>query len=708
MIRLNAPLFDVYGIGEKFAAKFKNLGVATVKDLLFHFPFRYDDYSFVSPIADLSIGQQTTIRGIIRKVRVRRSFRKGIIIVEAVISDETGEIRAVWFNQPYIKNVLVEGNKFNFSGKVREAGGEIVLSSPAYEAADNKRITTHTARLVPVYPETKGITSKGIRFAMRSILENLGEVKEFIPEEILDENKLPEINESLRNIHFPKILKEAEIARRRFVFQELFLLSLYNLRKKVELTKEKALSIKSDFDFVKKAIEELPFIMTISQKKSLLEILRDIEKKTPMNRLLQGDVGSGKTVVVALAAVAAAKAGFQTAFMAPTEILARQHYKTIKKLFGKKEISVALIVGGNKGKVFFGENLETEVQKNDLKKKIASGEVFIIIGTHALIQKDVKFKKLGLVIVDEQHRFGVEQRAGLLSEGKQKNKQAVPHFLSMSATPIPRTLTLTVFGDLNLSVINEMPKGRKEIKTEIVLPTDREKTYKFIEKEAKAGRQVFVICPRIEIEEGKMVGQRELFKLEIKSVKDEYEKLAKKIFPDLKVGMLHGKIKQKEKEEVMEKFKEKKINILVATSVVEVGVDVPNATIMMIESAERFGLAQLYQFRGRVGRGEHQSYCFLFTESETEAAKKRLEAITTAKNGFELAEKDLALRGPGQFLGKKQTGTPDAAMKSLHDLSLIKEARGSAVKIIKESSELLKYPLLREKVQEFNKEVHME
>ena len=433
-----------------------------------------------------------------------------------------------------------------------------------------------------------------------------------------------------------------------------------------------------------------------------------------MNRLLQGDVGSGKTVVAALAAVLAAKAGFQTAIMAPTEVLARQHFETFKKLFARLarplQPSLALLTSAE-AQIVHENDVVSRTKKEKVRSAIRTGDVKIAIGTHALIQRSMSFKNLGLVIVDEQHRFGVEQRAALSRRTGRGKKKLLPHFLSMSATPIPRTLMLTVFGDLDISAIEELPAGRKSIITKIVSPANRMKAYQFIRSQIGKGRQAFVICPRIDpsSSDGKNPADKKQAKLwEVKSVKEEFEKLSQKIFPDLKVGMLHGQMKSKEKESVMREFREGGTQILVSTSVIEVGVDVPNATIMMIEGSDRFGLAQLYQFRGRVGRGEHQSFCFLFTDSESKAATERLKAIVNAKNGFELAERDLALRGPGEFLGQKQTGLPDIAMQGLGDLALIRESRAAGLQILKEDPGLARHPLIGERLLVFRDRLHLE
>ncbi len=699
MIQLDAPLSEVHGIGLRFLSKLKNLGIQNVRDLLWHFPTRYEDFSQIYAIRDLEPGQEATVQGVVKEIGGRHTWRKHLYIVEALISDETGSIRAVWFNQPYIKNILQPGRVANLSGKVVASNEEIYLSNPVYELVSDYKETRHTGRIVPVYPETRGLTSKGLRYLIKPVLDELEKLRDFIPHDILKNKNLPEINRALQVVHFPDNLEEAVEAKRRFAFEDLLLLELTVLGEKLRIAKEKAIPLKFKTEEIKEIISVLPFELTETQKKSLWEILKDLGKPEPMNRLLQGDVGSGKTVIAAVAAIVAAKNGMQTAFMAPTEILARQHYNTLRKTWSDFEAGIGLLIS-SEAKIFYGHGLESEVKKPNFLKETANGKIKISVGTHALIQKNVTFANLALVIIDEQHRFGVKQRKELMG-----GKNLVPHLLSMSATPIPRTLSLTLFGDLDLSLITELPKDRKPIVTKVVSPENREKAYAFIRGQVKRNRQIFVICPRIERGEK---NETDPGLLEIKSVKEEFEKLSKKIFPDLKVAMLHGRMPAKEKEKIMKDFRERKSDILVSTSVVEVGVDIPNATIMMIESADRFGLAQLYQFRGRVGRGEQQSFCFLFTESAAGSVKKRLESIVKAKNGFELAEKDLALRGPGEFLGAAQTGMPDLAMKALENLELVKEAREEALVILKKDPELKNYPTLQKRLAEFKKETHWE
>ncbi|MBI2010813.1 MAG: ATP-dependent DNA helicase RecG [Candidatus Colwellbacteria bacterium] len=700
VLALETPLEDIPRIQRRFLVKLNKLGLKTVKDLLWHFPFRYEDWREISRIAELRPGDEKTIQGEIIEITLKRTPQKRMFITEALISDETGSIQALWFNQPYIRHSLQKGKMVSLAGKATLYKNRLVLQNPAYEILNTRygvRGTSHTARIIPIYPETKGLTSKGIRYLIKPILESLEKMPEFLPADMLRELKLPEINIALRQIHLPSSVDEAEQAKKRFSFQDLFLLQLKNAEEKAALQKEQAPLIKYDLEEIKDALKALPFELTDSQKKALWEILQDLSKPHPMNRLLQGDVGSGKTIVAGIAALVSAQTpnNLQAVFMAPTEILARQHFDTLIKFFKDFENGIGLLVA-KETKIFYGDGLETKITKTNFLKEVATGKVKILVGTHALIQKGVEFKNLGLVVVDEQHRFGVKQRALLL-----RGARLMPHFLSMSATPIPRTLTMTIFSNLDLSIIKELPKGRKNIITKIVAPENRDKAYAFIRGQVRRGRQVFVICPRIEKAEDTAWS-------EVKAVKEEYEKLEKNVFPDLKVAMLHGKLKSEEKAKIMSDLQNKQSDILVTTSVVEVGVDVPNATIMMIEGAERFGLAQLYQFRGRVGRGEHQSFCFLFTDSKAAQTEARLKSLLTAKNGFELAEYDLAIRGPGEFLGEAQTGMPDIALKAIQNPELLKMAQEKTREIIKKDPELKNHPALKEKLNQFEKEIHLE
>ena len=709
MIHLKDPIDIVLsGVGKRFLGQLKKLGTKTAKDLLWHFPTRYDDRSEFLKVSELKKGGEATLRGTVQKTTTRRIPYRHLVITEVSVVDEEGSpLTVTFFNQPYIENTLKEGRVANFSGKVGTYKGKLTLQSPIYELTEirgREKETQHTGRLVPIYKETKGITSRGLRFIIKPILENLEVLPEYIPQETLKSLNLPDVNEALQNIHFPKKEADALRAIKSFSFRDLLLLQLRNLQERAKLQKLEAYPIAYDQKELKKLFSFLPFELTASQKKSLDEILNDLERHHPMNRLLQGDVGSGKTIVAGIAALVAVNDKHQAAFMAPTEILACQHYKTLTKFFEEYDGGIALLTG-KESKVFYGENLEAELKKSELIKKIASGDIGITVGTHALIQKQITFKKLGLVVIDEQHRFGVRQRAEIT-----KTTSITPHFLSMSATPIPRTLTMTIFGNLDLSLIDELPKGRKPIITKLVDPTNRDKAYQFIKERIKSDRQAFVICPRIEESENKdqVFTSKQKAAWEVRAVKVEYEKLSKEVFPDLKVSMLHGKMKIAEKTAVMKAFVEGKCDIVVSTSVVEVGVDVPNATIMLIEGADRFGLAQLYQFRGRVGRGEHQSYCLLFTDSKTENTKARLESLIQAKNGFELAEMDLHLRGPGEFLGDTQTGTPDLTLKALQNPELLKTAKEKAEELLQNSPTLEAYPLLSKRLNQFREEVHLE
>ncbi len=735
IINLETKLAMVQGIPPKSLAHLKKLGIESVRALLWHFPTRYEDYSKITKIADLQVGQTVTIRGEIRTVNVKRAWKSYMPIVEATVTDETGGITLVWFNQPFMAKALHQGQQANFAGKVFSNKTGTHIANASYEVLRGTTVGTHTAGLIPVYPETRGLTSKGIRFIIKQFLDIIPKADDFIPEEILKKHDLPSLDYALRHIHFPHTADQVQRAKTRFAFEYVFLLQLHTMRLRQELLQEQAPAIILNKARLEALHKQLPFTLTETQQTSLDEVLADMAKPTPMNRLLQGDVGSGKTAVAALAALAAAQCGYQAIFMAPTEVLARQHYHSITTTFKSFEGGVALLIG-SEARIHHEQNLEEAVSKAKLIKMIEDGSVSIIIGTHALIASEsgksakkalkIKFAKPGLVIVDEQHRFGVNQRAMLTGQKESttsksktpKHNSVLPHFLSMSATPIPRTLSLAIFGDLDVSTINELPKGRKAIITKIVDPTNRPKAYGFIKQQVEAGRQVFFIYPRIEeaptteqptlTQELMTKAKTSIFSNEAKAVKAEYERLSKTVFPTLRVAMLHGKMKATEKAKVMADFKAGKTNILVSTSVIEVGVDVPNATIMVIEGADRFGLAQLYQFRGRVGRGEHQSFCFLLTDSTADTTTARLNALLEARNGFELAEKDLELRGPGQFLGDKQTGMPDVAMDSLSDVRLVKAARDSAQELLAADSSLTAHPLLRTKLDEIRKKVHLE
>lgn len=701
-INLDVPLREIKGISDKIIEKLRGVGLVTVADMLWHTPIRSEDWVNPSPIADIRADKYVVVRGVIEKISEKRIWAKRLSITEAIIGDATGRVRAVWFNQPYVKRGFAKGDEIIVSGKVSLKGG-LFFSSPGYVVIKDGFVP----QIVPVYRRPKGVSSKTISGIIAKILPTVT-LREFIPAEVLKSQGLLEVNGAIRAIHFPKSISEWNAAKKRFAFESLFLMQLGSLLQKKRLSEMSAPEIKPDYEFLKTFIKTLPFPLTFAQKRTLFEILRDMESGTPMSRLMQGDVGSGKTIVAGLAAIEAARAGYQAAIMAPTEILATQHYETIKKLFGGLNIPTALLTS-KICKVHYGEELESEPKKAEVAAGIKSGRSRIIVGTHALISggaktKPLAFPNLGLVIIDEQHRFGVNERARLI-EGSRKDNFS-PHFLSMSATPIPRTLAIALFGDLDISLIDEMPKNRKPVVAKVVPQIDRDKAYAFIRSEIKKGRQAFVVCPMIERESEEEIDTSPWS--DVKTVAEEYGRLSKKVFPDLKIGMLHGKMKSEEKAGVMNLFKTGETDILVSTSVIEVGVDVPNATIMMIESADRFGLAQLYQFKGRVGRGDYQSYCLLFADTDNPEALKRLQAISVAKNGFDLAEKDLEIRGPGEFLGENQKGMPDVTMRALQDAQLIKESRAAAQAVLGGKMDFKEFAVLKKKLDHFQKSFHLE
>jgi len=727
-MNLSTSIENVKGIGPIFQKRLKKLGIKTIRDLFFHFPRRYEDFSNLIPISKLKINEICTLQGEITRIKTSRSWKKRIYITEAIIEDKTGAIKVIWFNQPYLTKTLKTGENVFLSGKVTISKNGAYLSNPIYEKGDFSFDLTHTARLIPVYPETAGLSSRWLRYILKPLLTALeNQINETLPQELLKEFNLMPIRKALWEVHFPSSLELSQKAQKRFSFEELFYIELFVLRERNRLSKEKSVSLPIKLEIIQDFVKSLPFKLTDAQKKVSWQILKDLERSRPMNRLLEGDVGSGKTVVAAIAALNTIKHGYQAAFMAPTEILSKQHFQEIAKLFSDFKINIGLLTG--KQDQFRSKKLKNQVVEISREKllKMVEGKinpqtndlavgVDILIGTHALIQDKVRFGKLGLVILDEQHRFGVEQRAKLCKPGPTPGVNGptsgvglIPHLLSMTATPIPRTLALTIYGDLDLSLIDELPKGRKKIITKIIKPNQRKETYDFIRQEVKKGRQVFVICPRIEgNNKNEELSDSKLSWAKVKAVKDEYEKLAKDVFPDLKIGMLHGKMTPKEKENIMNDFKKKKTDILVSTSVVEVGIDVPNATVMMIEGSERFGLAQLHQFRGRVGRGEHQSHCLLFTDSYGLKTHQRLNALIKSENGFVLAEKDLEIRGPGDFSGARQWGIPDLMMSSLKDISLVEKTRESAKQILIKDPQLKNFPELREKLGQFRQRIHLE
>ena len=690
MLTLASDISEIPRVGPAMARRLKSLGLDKLADLLFYFPYRYDDFSKIIKVNQVKPHEICTIKGKIQLITGRRSFRRRrMFITESLVADDTGSIKVIWFNQPYLSKILKPGEEIILSGKVEMDYLTPEFISPSFEKV--KKEQTHTGRIVPVYSLTAGISQRQMRFFLKSILYLTKSLTDFMPPEIIKGNRLMPQVRAIEQIHFPDnhdLLKKAE---KRLKFDELFLIQLQVLQNKIYLKKAQAPKVKFLESVSREFVKLLPFTLTTSQKKAAWQILRDLEKPAPMNRLLEGDVGSGKTIVAVMAILNTVKNGLQAAFMAPTEILARQHFEKVKIFLKPFRIKIALLTSSAT------ESGSRKINKSNLIKKIKADGIELVVGTHALIQEEVAFKNLALVIIDEQHRFGVAQRKTLRDKSSGEHK-LMPHLLSMTATPIPRSLALTVYGDLDLSLISEMPAGRRKILTKVVDLEKRPKAYNFIRQQIKAGRQTFVICPLIEPSD----------KLGVKSVKQEYEKLKNEVFPDLEIGLLHGRLKPPEKEKVMRDFKNNKINILVSTSVIEVGIDIPNATVMMIEGAERFGLAQLHQFRGRVGRSDYQSYCFLFTESDSPKTADRLAALEKESDGFRLAEFDLKTRGPGDFIGVRQSGLPDFRMASLADVNLISQTRAAAKALIEKDPPLLKFPLLKQKLGDWQKEIHAE
>lgn len=684
---INLPVEKISKIGKVWASRLKRLGIKTIEDLLYHLPFRYDDLSKISKISQAKIGEMITIRARIEFIENKRTPRKRMIITSALVSDETGQLPVVWFNQPFLTQVLKPGDIVYLSGRLEYGPDNLQLTNPTYEKFKEKISPLHTARLVPIYPLTTSLTQKQMRFFIKLALNYLPYVKDFLPYKIKKERKLINLPLALKQIHFPDSYDKLKQARYRLKFDELFLFQLKTLKAKVILKKSLAYKVPFNEKLTKKFVQNLPFNLTQAQRKAAFKILKDLEKRTPMNRLLVGDVGSGKTIVAAIAMLNVSASNFQSVLMAPTEILAFQHFKNLSSLFKKFNIEIGLLT---RSRCIISKG---ECLRRSLLNKIQEGKILITIGTHALIQQKVSFKKLALAIVDEQHRFGVEQRKILKEKGGEK---IYPHFLSMTATPIPRSLALTLYGDLDLTIIDELPPGRKKVITQIIPPFKRKETYNFIRDQIKKGRQAFVVCPLIDPSD----------KLGVTSVNQEYEKLSQNIFPEFKIAFLHGRLSSKEKEKIMTEFSQGKTDILVATPVVEVGIDVPQATLMIIEGAERFGLAQLHQFRGRVRRSKYQAYCFLFTENPTSQSLKRLRALIESDDGFALAEKDLSFRGPGELYGRMQHGFPEFKIATLFDHKIIKEARESVVELLNKDPDLKFHPLILAKISK--EQVHLE
>ena len=658
----------IKGVGPETARKLAVLGVETIYDLLTFWPRRYDDYSEVLPIKDIEPGA-VTVKAMIESIKTKR-VRRGMHLTEAVIRDESSAIRVVWFNQPYREKYFKAGKEYYFSGLYDFSFNRYVLQNPTVEEA--KEFTANTARIVPIYPQTKGLDSKIIRKTISEITSMFQELSETMPSWVSEQYDFMSYAEAAYQLHWPENQTKLAEARERIGFEEVFAYVLAGQLNKKQIEDEVALPILFNQDFAKQYTKTLPFELTPEQKQCSWEILQDIEREHPMNRLLEGDVGAGKTVVAAMAAYMASKQGIQTAIMAPTELLARQHAVTLANLLEPLGVTIGLLTSAVKGK-----------PKEALKSQLEEGSLDIVVGTHALLQESVTFKRLGLIVIDEQHRFGVKQRQKLVDKAEK-----IPHILSMTATPIPRSLALTVYGELDISIINSKPKNRLPIQTNIWSPNSRPQLYQIIDDEIKSGRQAFVVCPLIDESEGS----------EVKSVNEEVKRLKKDIFKTRRIGTLHGKMKDDEKARVMQDFADKKLDILVSTTVIEVGIDIPNASVMLIEGADQFGLAQLHQLRGRVGRGEYQGYCYLVPTS-SQKPSKRLRAMESTRDGFKLAEMDLELRGPGAIYGSKQHGALDLKIANISDVALIKNAKKSAAMFIKRSENLADYPELEKRVQ---------
>lgn len=666
---LSSPITELKGVGEALGRKFAVLGLKVVADLIDYYPRRYEDYSQLTEIRALKPGP-VTIQATIKST-AGHYVRRGMHITEAVASDEGGSVRLVWFNQPYRAHALRKSQPYYLSGQFELSRGRLVIMNPSIELVSE--FSVNTARIIPIYRETKGLTSRQIRQALQQLLPLIQRLPETMPPHIVKHQQLVAYAEALRAIHFPNTAEDLATAGARLGFEEVFRLTLASLLNKQANQREKALTVPFNETLAKDFVNHLPFQLTDAQRKVVWQLCIDMQRSEPMNRLIEGDVGSGKTVVATMAALMVLQAGWQVALMAPTELLARQHAETVYNLLEPIGFAdqVGLLVGSLPA-----------AQKRRAQAAISSGETRFMIGTQALIQEKVDMQKLALVVIDEQHRFGVDQRKTL-----QAKAGHMPHVLSLTATPIPRSLALTLYGELDISIISDKPVGRLPIITQLTSPNSRSQLYHHIDGELETGRQLFVVCPVITDSEV----------LNVKSAESVYNDLRKTIFKHRRIGLLHGRLKAAEKSAVMQNFIDRKLDILVATTVIEVGIDVPNATIILIESAERFGLAQLHQLRGRVGRSQHQGYCYLMP-SDSKPPSRRLRALESSSNGFQLAELDLDLRGPGAIYGQMQHGQLDLRIAKLSDVKLIANARAEAQAIIDSSEDLLKYSYLMEHV----------
>ncbi len=704
----NDPIDSLTRLTHVHRNALKRLGITTIRDLLYHFPFRYESSADVTSVRDSMDGKECVIYGTFTKLEMKRSFRTKVPMAEGSFKDDTGTMRVAWFHQPYLAKMIQTDELVRIRGKVTEKNGRKLIANPVVEKAAGIPFFESKDGMMPVYPETAGVTSLWFFHAVKRAMEQgvLDSLVDPLQDAIRERYHLPSLKTALIWVHTPKNDKNAESARKRFAFEEVFLIQLSRVLYREENKKLKAHTIDADEKRVAEFVSSFPFTPTAGQKRAIGEILADFLEPYPMARLLEGDVGSGKTAIAAATAFAVVTSrpkgqnfgNLAVAYMCPTEILAKQHFSTFTSYFKKYPVQIGLITSSGCFKYPSKVNPEgaTSISRAQFLKWVANGEIPIVIGTHSLIQKTVAMKHLAYVIIDEQHRFGTFQRQAIATKGG-----ASPHLLSMTATPIPRTLALTIYGDLDLTILDEMPAGRKPIETEIVTKTQRDTAYEKIRARLKEGRQAYVICPRIDEPDPK-----KSLALQARSVASELKRLREKVFPEYSIDKLHSKMTPKDKEETMERFSKGDIDVLVSTSVVEVGVNVPNATVIMIEGAERFGLAQLHQLRGRVMRSTHQAYSYLMVEKSGENA--RLKAIVSAKNGFELAEKDLEIRGAGELYGRKQWGISDIGMDALKNLKLVEAARKEASLLVAKDPELKKNPLLRELSAEKATELHFE
>lgn len=717
------------------------IGIKTVRDILYYFPSRYNNVSDIKKISNLMVGDRAVVYGKVISAKTTKAYRKKIPIGEVAIQDDSGKIKATWFHQAYVAKMLKVGDFVKFVGKVTKGKNGIYIANPEFESLKELPIdigeslfskSAPTSFSYSIYPERKGLTSRWFYHAIQKVLRSgvLDIARDPIPQNILEKYNLPKLKTALIWIHSPKKEDDSKSARKRFAFEEIFFIQLERQKARKEYEKNPSFKINCEEKDIESFIKRFPFQLTSAQKKSIDQILSDLSAERPMSRLLEGDVGSGKTAVAAVTTYAVATSrplkrsatkgtfgrssrlerddlaetqdfgNLQVAYMAPTEILAKQLFDSFIEYFSHLPIKIGLITSSGCKKFPSKVNPDgyTNISRAQLLKWVAGGEIPILIGTHALIQKSVKFKDLAYVIIDEQHRFGTKQRSSLILKDKK-----VPHLLSMTATPIPRTLALTIYGDLDLTLLDEMPEGRKPVITNIITPDKRDSVYKDIHNTLKSGKQVYVICPRInEPDPDKALA------LNVKSVKEEAKRLKIEVFPEYKIEILHSKIKPKEKEETMQNFLDKKIDILVATSVVEVGVNVPNATVIIIEGAERFGLSQLHQLRGRVLRSADQAYCYIFSDSKSEKTLERLNALKTAKNGFELSEMDLMIRGAGELSGIKQWGISDIGMEAIKNIKMVEAARNESKALLEKDEDLTSYPLIRSRLTSIAQNIHFE